>query len=473
MKKILFSFLILALVLTLVGPSSAQAAYAYKVKFTTVIAYQNIGAAAANNVALLFYDSPSDTDPQVVALPRLAQYGATQVGVGSLLSTAFNGTAVLAADQPMAVTLIQTPPPLKTEPRARNRLLSNGFVSGSENVYIPTALKRLTTKKQTTRFTIQNAGNVAVTTTVRFYNHLATQIHTITQNIEPGAGFVVDLGLITAIPNGFNGSVVVEGGVGASLVGGALELDAYGYGAKAFEGIGQGATTVYMPSALCKFKADGVTQTSFYAIQNIGAANADITVAWSNGRAFTVTGVPPLGKASVSGCQANFGGTANPSGFNGAAVITSTQPVAVVGKVSGGAITTAFVGFTAGAQNVAVPFVQYANNTMFKKSLMGRTNLAIQNVSDGPVDITVQYINPDGSVAGTHTIYDVAAGAKVNSNPLLAGLLEFGCYSACTTFGGGARIIATGAVAVLARTTYYVPSTGQRVGEDASGIPIP
>jgi hypothetical protein len=115
---------------------------------------------------------------------------------------------------------------------------------------------------------------------------------------------------------------------------------------------------------------------------------------------------------------------------------------------------------------------------------MQRTNLAIQNVGGAPISgiITIKYVNPDGSVAGTHTIDttilaggNLPVGGKVNSNPTNAGLSLFGCQNSCTTYGGGAVIEGPGgsALVVLARTTSYVPANGTRSGEDHSGIPYP
>jgi hypothetical protein len=284
----------------------------------------------------------------------------------------------------------------------------------------------------------------------------------------------VDAGTITQLGSTFSGSAVIKT-TGGSIVAGAMELDNHDYGSKAFEGVGQGATTIYMPSALCNFNAGGVIQNTNYAIQNTDPSNnANITVTWSNGHTITKNNIPPFNKAVFNGCE---GG--NPNGFIGAATVTSNRPVVGLGKVAGGGLSTAFIGFDSGSTKIALPYIRWAADTRWLAGTMQRANIAIQNVG-APItgNITVKYINPDGSQAGlTHTIpvANMATGDKVNSNPTNAGLTEFGCQNSCTIFGGGAIIEgpAGSQLVAIARLTSYVPASGQRVGEDTNGVVHP
>jgi hypothetical protein len=353
--------------------------------------------------------------------------------------------------------------------------MSNGFKEGSQNMLIASVLKNAFSKQQYTIFGVQNAGGSPVQVTFEFYSDSATPVHSFTQTIQPGAGFPVDTGNISQLGSTFSGSAVLKTS-GGSIVASAMELDNNDYGSKAFEGVGQGATTVYMPSALCKFNAgSGVIQSTNYAVQNTDPSNnANITVTWSNGNTITKTDIPPFNKAVFNGCE---GG--NPDGFLGAATITSNRPVVALGKVAGGGLSTAFIGFTAGTDESALPYVRWAKDDNWFAGTMQRATLAIQNIGSGPItgNIIVSYINPDGTVAGTHTIpvTNMQVGEKVNSNPTNAGLSEFGCHNDCTSFGGGAVVEGPGGseLAVLARLTSYVPASGQRVGEDTNALPFP
>jgi hypothetical protein len=305
------------------------------------------------------------------------------------------------------------------------------------------------------------------------------------QELQSGAGWHIDASDISQLTAGFIGSAVVKT-TGGSIVAGVMEMDSTNYYNKAYEGVGVGSSTVYMPSALCNFNASGKIQNSYYAIQNTSDTTAtNITVNWSNGNTTTVNNVQPFTKAVVAGCS---GG--NTSGFLGSATITSKDasdnpiPVIGLGKVSGGGLSTAFVGFSSGVKKVALPYIRWAKNTKWVTGTMQRANLAIQNVGSAPITgvITVKYINPDGTLAGSHPIDtttlpggNLAVGGKVNSNPPAAGLTEFGCQNNCTTYGGGAIVEGpTGSeLAVIARLTSYVPLTGARVGEDTNGVPHP
>jgi hypothetical protein len=474
-RKLLVSIIIMALLLMAMGPSSVLAAFAYQVQFTTYITYQNIGSATTTTLDIYLYDSPDDTTPLIVSQPNLAVDASTSVSVGSLgAPDGFQGSAVLSADQPLAATAVQLPPGVAIEPLSRNRPMSNGFTAGSQNMMIASVLKNAGAKHQYTKFGVQNAGDTAVNITIQFFSTTSSPVHTITDSLQPGAGLQVDTGTITQLGSAFSGSAVVTT-TGGSIVSSAMELDNTDYGSKAFEGVGQGATTIYMPSALCNFNtgAGGIQNTN-YAIQNTDPTNnANITVTWSNGNSVTKSNIPPFNKAVFNGCE---GG--NNSGFLGAATVTSNRPVIGLGKVAGGGLSTAFVGFATGSTKIALPYIRWAGNTRWFAGTMQRANIAIQNVG-APFagNITVKYINPNGTQAGsTHTISGgLATGAKANSNPTNAGLTEFGCQNSCSTFGGGAIIEGPpgSQLVAIARLTSFVPTSGQRVGEDTNGVPHP
>jgi hypothetical protein len=468
MKKLFPTLLILVILMASFGAGSAQAG-AYETSFVTSITYQNIGTGLAQNVAILFYQSPSDTAPISIARPDLAMGAGTSVYIGSIggLPTNLQGTAVMVSSQPLAATLVQVP----SSATIKARPLSNGFTAGSPRSLLATYLKDPTINSI---LSVQNAGGSSTDVTIKFYAvGAASPTHQVTQTLAQGAGFYVDAGTVSQLGTTFSGSVVIDttGGTG-SIVSSAMELDAgSGTGAKAFEGVGQGSPKFYMPSALCVTGGP----TTYYAVQNTDTvATAHVTVTYSPGGAHQSADILPGNKASFNTCAASGMAT----GFGGSAVVESSPAVNIIaiGKVTGGGLATAFNGVAGGATKVALPYVRYASDSGWLGGTLQRTFIAIQNVGTAinpGENITVKYINPDGSVAGTHTwTTGLAQYAKFSSNAKLAGLSEFGYTGGIS---GGSVVVEAPAgkqLAVVGRVQSYVSGTNQP-GEDYNGIPFP
>ena len=368
----------------------------------------------------------------------------------------------------MVATLVQVPQGSTT---IKNRPLSNGFSSGTANSLLATVTKNAFQQQQYTVFSVQNAGTSATDVAIKFYNTSATLVHTINTNLQPGAGYVVDAGSVSQLGATFNGSAVIES-TGGSIVSSAMELYSNGTGSNAFEGVGTGSMKFYMPSALCNFSA--LIQNTYYAVQNTSLTQSTtVTVTYSNG-ATQSTSIGPGAKASFTTCSA----TGMSSGFSGSATVESnTTNVIAVGKVAGGGLSTAYVGFSSGASKLALPYVRYGSNTNYNSGLVPRTYIAIQNVGTTTItdNILVKYIDRDGVVLGTHTITtDVPVAGKVNSNATNAGLVEFGYYGS-GQFGGGVIIEgpAGSQLAAVARVVTAVTVSASTAGEDYNGIAVP
>jgi hypothetical protein len=455
---------ILAIAFAGIMPTPALAG-AYDTAFTTSITYQNVSNRTSTSVQILFYADQNATAPITITRPNLAAGAGTSVFIGGLgeINPGFRGSAIMQSDVQLVATLVQLPQGSQT---VRNRPLSNGFSSGSSQMLIATVLKNQFDTN--TVFSVQNVGNSATTVLIRFYNTQAQQVHTISQAIQPGGAYYVDAGQIGQLGAQFNGSAVVEGG-GGQIIASAMELAVQGINASAFEGVGQGSTTFYMPSALCE--AFGGTNTS-YAIQNTSLTDsANVTVTFSNG-ATASANIGPGAKSSFIACQAQ-GMTQN---FNGSAVITSNVPVIAIGKAYGLGLSTAFVGVSEGAARIAVPYVRWASAANWAAGTQQRVNLTIQNIGAADLaagSVRVDYIDRDGNVVGTHTLGAITSEGKVNSNPADGGLTEFGVYPG-GQFGGGAMVVGPNGsqLAVVARVSTQV-AAGQFASEDYNGIVVP
>ena len=472
-KKLLSS--LAALVTAIAGMGIVKADTGYAATFTSSITYSNVGTGSAS-VLMNFYDQASGTAIPVTR-PSLAPGASSSLFLGSTSLTAgFNGSAIISSDQPIAATAVQIATNAGT--LVKNRPLSNGFASGAAQVLIASTLRAKF--NNTTRFNVQNASSANADITVSFYDadnagQLKATLPVVT--LPAGAAKTFDLGAIAALPDGFNGSAVVNavqtgGTTPANIVASALELSTTGVGASAFEGVTGGANTVYMATALCN--AFGGFN-SFYAVQNTSSAtNAQVTVTYSNGVTDAAT-VTPGAKKSFATCSApNM-----PQGFSGAATVTSTGgAIVAIGKVGGLGATTAFLGETAGNAKLACPYVRWTPLAVYNSGLRQRANIAIQNVGGALAAgaVTVKYIDAAGAVKASQPLGALATGAKqsVNSSQTALGDTDFGVDASLTNFGGGVTIEGPAGTQLVAITRIGSSDPGGATGyaEDYNCIPF-
>ena len=477
MKVKLFSVIII-LAIALAGIATPAVAQAYTTSFTTSITYQNVDTSATTLLQIHFYASPTTATPITITRPTLAAGAGTSVYLGSLseITGGFRGSAVMTSDRLLVATLVQVP----QSDLVKNRPLSNGFFNGAPEVLIATVLKN--TFNTNSIFSVQNTDSELNNITIKFYNTSATEVHSMTAALQPGASTQVDAGTIAALGASFNGSVVVtatrDGGADGNIVATSLELSTNGTGALAFEGVSGGAKKIYMASALCNAFGG---QNSSYAVQNTDLATAtSVTVAYSNGTSLTKS-IGPGAKQSFVACDA----TGMPNGFVGSATITSTvTDVVAIGKVYGLGLSTGFLGDFSGAPKLALPYVRWSQ-TQFDSGVRQRAYVAIQNVGSASIPanaLKIEYKDKNGAVVVEHIFNSaIAVGAKVNSTPYITSnpaAAEFGYYTD-GTFGGSAVVTCNTtlapdcAVVAVARIASKVPAFNQTVAEDYNGIPVP
>ncbi len=465
---------ILVAVLTVLATFSIVSAQdAYTTDFVTAITYQNVDSTEAT-VQFEFFDAASGGS--TVVTKQLPANAGASLFVGGLsgdeaLDANFLGSAVISADAQVIATLVQIP----QNDAVRNRPLSNGFSGGSPRVLLSTVLKEQF--NTSSKFSIQNASGAPVNVTADFFAVGSTTPVQIARNgIAPGAATYFEVDQLSELPSPFNGSAVVTAvdgaGADASIVGSVLELQTNNVGARAFEGVNGGATTIYMSTALCEF----FSGTTFYAVQNVAeSGTADITVQYNNldgSSAGTSTAqVTAGGKASFNACDA---GGISP-GFSGAAIITSSQPLVVIGKVGGTGSTlyTAFLGEESGSSTLALPYVRQSVDAQFDSGAQQRASIAIQNIGSSAVNnVRVRYLNKNGEEQGVHTIASIAPGAKANSRATDAGLDDFGNPTSNPGGGfGGSAIVEGGAGSQLIAVVRIATQTDAgRVAEDYNGI---
>jgi hypothetical protein len=472
--KLLRYFIILAILLAAATPVAAQTT-AYTTQFITAITYQNVDDETTTSVVLLFYPDTSTTSPIVVPLSNLEPGAGASVHLGQLddIDPGFRGSAILQADKMLVGTLVQLP----QSTTVRNRPLSNGFSGGSSTLLLATVLKNY--YNASSIFAIQNVDNEPNDFKIEFYNTSAEKVHTIDEfDVQPGASYYVDAGMVTELGTAFNGSAVITAKRGDASDGKAIstvmELSINGIAARAFESVAAGANKIYMATALCLLSGK---QTTNYAVQNASLTPGDtaaVRVTYSNGLYEDQT-INPGSKYSFNAC------TTVAAGFSGAATITSTgAPVVSIGKVGGGGLSTAFLGEAVGANRLALPYIRWSE-TLFLTGKRQHANIAVQNVGTTEIPtgaLSVAYIDKNGVVVTTHTNSSaIPVGSKFNSNPKSTNdvdAYEFGYYPDGTT-GGGAIVTCTAPSCQIIAVVRIVTKLSDTVtvGEDYNGIQVP
>lgn len=450
--------IVLVLAMLLAGFTSSVEAGAYTTQFTTSVTYQNVGDGPATIQLVFFSEGNANGIP--VSLPQLPKMAGTSIYVGSVgdIANGFKGSAVMSSDQPLVSTLVQVP---KAGSGVTVRPMSNGFSSGSDYALVPTVLKNVF--DYTSIVSVQNISFDAADYELVFVPTTGSNIVIEKKNVPAHATLYFDLGVMSQIPAGFNGSLQVFST--QEVVASSMELGVNGVGAYAFEGASEFSDVIYMPSALCKFNG---TNTSSYAVQNTTDDDIQVTVSYSGGEEAGPVTLAAGAKASFNACDVNA------DGYIGSAVIEATGEVVAMGKVFGGGLTTAFLGFNDGAAKVALPYVRYTNSG-WANGQRQRAYIAIQNVGGDLAAgaVVVKYYDKDGVLVGTHALGAMANGEKANSNAgeIGAAGAEFGYY-ADGSFGGSAVVEgpAGAKLAVIVRIQSRVGANS--VAEDYSGIAI-
>jgi hypothetical protein len=474
--------LVLALIflLTISVPGSAMSPAAAPTWNSTIYYYNpsTAGKLTASFVGL--GTTPPDVNKDVPA------HGFGQILVGS--TGDFKGSAILSANIPLAAVYKQA----DAGSGAYAPVLYSSFDASqagtSGKFYVPSVIHL---GYYVSKIGIQNVENGAVNLVLDFYD-AATGTHKTTLTPPPVAAegsFVFEMTDtdVPGIGTSFDGSLVitatkVAGGTAARVVAAVEELQSQGQRSYAFEGSGNPTATIYMPSAVCRYTTKLLT--SYFAVQNASSTDdATITVTYySTAGAVLATHaagtVKPGAKISINTCDAKVYTQMN--GKFATAVIKSTQPVVVVGKVnSNDGLATAYLGQSAGSKRVLLPYLVF-NKTATGSISLTTTQIIIMNVSTAAVS--------DAFSVKVNFYYKAADGSyKFQTTTLAAAttpLKKFGVISTLPRVSGAAldangnylgavEVVTDQPVVVLARVTQTVTGVAgiTTLGEDYGGIP--
>jgi hypothetical protein len=306
-----------------------------------------------------------------------------------------------------------------------DREIYSGFAQGGAAAYMPAVANAY---GQLSTLAIQNTSGSSTTVTATYLSTTGGANPTFNFTVPAYASKYLD----SSSDNGVGGPSLGSGWLGSASFtssGGDIVLvnhQPYVNSPKAvaYEGVSQGYNKIYFPTAIQKTWA--AKFTTFYAVQNVGSTNANVTMTVKDTSGVTVGTVSKTlaPNAKVSWQPADAGA---PEGFTGSAVVESTNSVPIAGIINIGTLpmegcptgagqTTAFTAPGEGAAYVAIPWVEYKSGTDW------RSFLAVQNIGTATSgNVTVTYYNANGSVAATDSLGTIAPEAKGNSNPNTAG----------------------------------------------------
>ena len=476
MKKV--TILICLLVLILIPyPKSVNAQFASDVNWASSITYYTNSATSGQLFVNYYLGATVYTAGPYTLNPH--QAGSINIGSTSV-PDGFAGAAVLSSSVPVFATYVQFE---KVNPTAYSRAFYTGFDPSKAGPKFYLATTRANGVTETT-VAVQNLESFEITATLDFYA-VGAVAPTFTKIVDilPNATFISKLPDISTYPGGsFDGSAVItatkkgDSATPGNIVATAQETQDAGYGVYAFEGTKEGATSVFLPSAMC----DYFGQTSFYAIQNAGDGDALVTVDYYNTSGVKVgslpeTVVPKGAKLSTNPCAASL-----LVGAVGSAVVKSNNgiPLIAIGKISStGGLITAFSGALEGATTVVAPYVRWAADQTTSWSAY----LSVMNVGTAPAtNITAKYYDASGTLRATHVLASagtpLAAYTKVNTNPNTAGALiggSFGYPADGGANGGAVEITSDQPIVVLVRlaTTPTIVPGVTIFGEDYIALP--
>jgi hypothetical protein len=267
---------------------------------------------------------------------------------------------------------------------------------------------------------VQNVGTSTANIVVTAYDKNGAATYSSSVTVTAGSAFTFVPSSFAGMPSGFIGSAVVSSDQPIKAIVNLTNQLAGSYGVAGgkgqaqYQGIESAGTTLYFP--LAKHNYYGNT-TSFY-IQNAGTTAATATAVFKTaaGGTYSVTtpSIDPNKMVVVSPIDAGVP-AGNTNASLGSLTVTSAQPLAgtVLEYIQAQTVATQLNGtrgFTAADFDVKA-FAPVAKNKWYGRF----TGIQVQNVSSGPVDITVTFVGSGGACAGT-TYTDSATGVAAGTS---------------------------------------------------------
>jgi hypothetical protein len=236
----------------------------------------------------------------------------------------------------------------------------------------------------TTGFQIQNLTTSQANIQIVFYNQDGSTAATVPDTLSASSSKTYYP--LNAVAVGFNGSVVVSSDQQVAAI--ANVLGNSGQRGASYGGFSSGATTVNLPLVM---KANYGIDT-WFSVQNAGSATATVNVAYKPGTCTESVTIAP-GAAKTFNQESN---TCLPTGYVGAATITSAEPVAAVVMQVDALSLLAYNGFTTASTRPVMPLI---SSNYYRSG----TGIQVQNTGASDTTVTLTYQPSAGFPGATCT----------------------------------------------------------------------
>ena len=237
-----------------------------------------------------------------------------------------------------------------------------------------------------TGFQVQNLSNATANVTIAFYPQGSGTASASVNAAIPANAAATYATLPSAVAAGFTGGAVISSDQNVASLVNVIANGNFNYGAS-YSGVTAGAKSVQLPLL---FKASFNFNT-FFSVQNTSGTVANVTITYSNGATQTAQIQPG---SSTQFDQSN--NASLPAGFNGSAVVTSDQDVAVAVVQAGPTTLLSYNGFATTSTTPVFPLIN-ANNSGFI------TGISLQNAGTVATDVTVSYTHSSAGTDCTET----------------------------------------------------------------------
>jgi hypothetical protein len=253
--------------------------------------------------------------------------------------------------------------------------------NGSTNAYIPRVLKQ--NSDWNSHIAVQNTGTGQANVTLSLYASSPTPVHVENAQIPIGASWVISTVEILEIPDGFEGSVVVNSD--QPIV--ATVVSSNGASTTAYNGFSEGSSTLHVLQLFCD-GGSGFGLTSMLTVQNVGTQPATVNIAYTNS-VNSVINVDPNRSHRID--QETHGDTCVSTPFF-TAEMTSDQPISAVVDVR----ELDFPGAWANEAQTGTSNAIVAPGVFTDHSGWGSRQV-VQNTSDSSAAVTIFYEGHEGS----------------------------------------------------------------------------
>jgi len=373
--------------------------------YSTTIQAQNAGSAAISQASFIVYNNAGKVVINRKYNAPLAVNGALVINASDLgLPNGFSGTALLQADQPLAIVTNETATASGSPVQS-----IEGYVAAEtgSNLFAPVVLNGV--NKVTSYLSITNLSPCATcstSVTVSFYNTAGKRLAKQTATIAPFGRLRIsaaDAGL----KSGTTASAIVTSSPAEPL---AATVYTESGKNRSFSYNAFSAGDTAHTASLIENGVNG--QTTELDAQNTANVPANVTITYRGTNGATVATqkvtLPAYASGAVSAANAGL-----PAGFTGSASITSDQPIVAITRIITAGGVSAY-NVTRGQDftlytNVYVP--QVVNNLAGVTSAITVTNTGSKTTTE-----KVQYFNNNGMASGNSPTVSLAPGASYTFN---------------------------------------------------------